>query len=250
MAPYSYTDHLDRWFTWMTPEIRLRADSALGEAAASLLDHAASVGDHVSAAGLRFPSAPTLNAELDKSAPGAGSKLDVGVYPTVEPVFMGAFGLFVVGVGVWTGTPGQVFLGVALAAFALVQYVLHRPDGKTNAARTASFGERRFGPDAMVSEAVVKNTFLMGEKALHVHSFTLSTDGIAVKSIFWDAISNATCTVDDYGVERVEIFGREGHRVAVLKGPSSVLEVFDASCLLRIIADKALRTRADAHKQS
>lgn len=222
----------------------LHANNAHEASIAALARHAAAVGDDASYGSVIRQSVAAANSvwsavESDavSSLKSATSDYRVSVFPAA---IFGGIGAFTMVAGVIREKVGPAAFGLQLAFVAAVaSLVLYLAFGRTAKNAIREIREQGYFDDCLprALARVAGYCMLPGGKALHIASIN-SSGKPTVKTVYWDAIGHAIGEIDDSGIDRVDIYGRNGDVLASITGPTGTDTYLDARALVELVAKR------------
>lgn len=206
--------------------VALHANTASATSLTALRHHADAFGDEVGGAWTVVPSSaaatavwPTVEADRDSSRRLA--KEDVWAM------------YFMISIPLLLSLAGPIFrslTSITLSLFCLAVVAVTIPvcwfsQLKPAYAALREIRTKGWSGDRLETEVgkVASQAFLFGKSALHVSLPADAADAKRqVKSIYWDAIGHATTGMDASGLERLDVWGRDGTLLASMPDPVCV----------------------------
>jgi hypothetical protein len=222
------------------------ANNAHEASVVAILRQAAAVGDEASRTDIIHPSLAVANSvwsavEFDAASSLKSAKSDYYTWLVPVVALGGAAAFFLLAATV--GGRQECFApGMAAAlVFAVAGGMLYAPVGKPAKTAIRQIREQGYFDDTLPEALgrVAGKCLLPGSQALHVAS-TDATGNVSVKTLYWDAIGYARSEIDGNGLERVDIYGREGSRLASITGPTGTDRYVDATSLVALVAERGV----------
>jgi hypothetical protein len=225
----------------------LTANNAFEAALVALARHASAVGDEVDRNAVIRQSVAAANSVWPSVEAEAASRLRLAKDDYYTSFVPGAgFGALAVAACVAAYVAGHyeaarvAGTGALAAAFATV--VMYFMVGKAGWAAIRQIRGQGYFDDTLPKALgrVAGSCLLAGTKALHV----ASKSGVKVRTVYWDSIGHALVSIDGHGLERVDIFGRDGYIVASITGPTGT--DIDANGLVALVTERVGAARKAA----
>jgi hypothetical protein len=227
----------------------LHANSAHDASTAALARHAAAVRDDATYGSVIRQSVAAANSVWSAVAADAASSLQsaksdhrISVFPVA--IFAG-LGAFLMGIGAVREKVAVAAFGFQMVVVAAVAaWVLYLVLGRTAKNAIREIREQGYFDDALprALARVAGYCMLPGRKALHIAS-TNSLGKPMVKTVYWDAIGHALGEIDDSGLDRVDIYGRDGDVLASITGPTGTDTYIDARALVDLVSKRVEAAR-------
>jgi hypothetical protein len=233
----------------------LRANETYEASAAALARHAKALGDDVGGSAVIHQSIAKANAvwnDLKARSDGSYAYARSDFYTSLFPaLLMGGMGIASTIAGLATGNQGLAAGGIFLLAPAsilgLVYYLSF--GGSARAAMLEIRKQGYLGDNLTIAlRRVARHCLVVGKNALHVATQRPAdgTTKVTVKTVYWDAIGHALVEIDDNGLERVDIYGREGSLVESITSPTTISADIDARGLADLVNKRIAAARKAA----
>jgi hypothetical protein len=227
----------------------LHANNAYEASAASLVRQAAIVGDETSKSAVVHSSVSAANAVWAGVQNDAVSSLksangDYHFWLAILATLGGASALSLL-IAIIGNKPDYFAPGFAAGFIAVIACGLPYLGivGPALTARREIREQGYFGDCLLVAlGCVAGHAMLPGTQALHIAT-TDVLGKVSVKAVFWDAIGYATVEIDDNGLERVDIHGREGSVIGSITSPSVTDGHLDASGFAALVNERVAAVR-------
>ncbi|MCS4089469.1 hypothetical protein [Rhizobium sp. BK176] len=230
----------------------LRANSAYEVSASALARHAKTIDDDVGKSFVIHQSVAKANAawksveaRTDVDRVQATSDYHTSLFPVA--LFVG-LGLVAIVSALITGKPPIASLALPMfMAAAVTVAVTYLSFGRLGRAALREIREQGYSGDLLpvAMEHIAGHCLRVGNNGLHVA--TKQANGKAtVKTVYWDGMGHALVEVDEMGLERVDIYGREGTLVDSITSPTAVDGKIDARGLADLVNQRIAAARKTA----